>query len=273
MRRFEAAVAGTGRIGIAPQGPKTARIVEVERKDPADPAKKIKAKEWGFTTAQWHEALGKVGFDGLIKIALDRLTRDLGLSTPLAAGDIHVAGHSAGGQGIVESITQGSRTKTLADQVQDITLQDAGYGDTWSRAVDWLLDGSPGKTMRVLLSHGEGGRGATRKVLADVNAASVKAAITEKKKDADLEVVEQPVPAPKDQKPRPGGFVLESHFIVKSKKTGAPQGTVVVFFAPFAPMQGHYETATATMRAAAVVNDVIISSYDLDQRIKLASPG
>jgi hypothetical protein len=39
---------------------------------------------------------------------------------------------------------------------------------------------------------------------------------------------------------------------VRNKKTGAAQGTVVVFFAPFKAGGGHYETATATMRATAV---------------------
>ena len=134
---LQEAVAGTDRLGIAPQAPATWRIRE---------------KKWEPVTAQWHEALAKIGFDGLIKIALDNLRRDLGLPTLLVPGEIHVAGHSAGGLGIIEATRRDAGAKTYGDMVQDVTLQDAGYDFGWRPLMDWFLEGSPGKTVRVLIS-------------------------------------------------------------------------------------------------------------------------
>jgi hypothetical protein len=109
------AVAGTDRLGIAPQAPKTWMVDQTGK--------------WIPSTAQWNEALGKVGFDGLINIALSKLTSDLGLTaTPLVPGEIHVAGHSAGGKGIIEATNLAGGGKAFGDQIQDVTLQDAGYG-------------------------------------------------------------------------------------------------------------------------------------------------
>jgi hypothetical protein len=123
----------------------------------------------------------------------------------------------------------------------------------------------------VLISQGQGktpeSPGATRSVLTDwFNVKKIKKIIDTKKKSDTLEVGPVSIPDPKDQKPRPGGFVLESQLVVKNKKTGGTQGTMVAFFAPrggyydtggyndpsghFHP-GGHYETVTASMRAAA----------------------
>jgi hypothetical protein len=237
---LQEAVAGTDRLGIAPQAPATWAVDKT-------------GTVWVQSTAQWNEALGKVGFDGLINIALNRLTKDLGVSTPLVPGEIHVAGHSAGGKGIIEATSLAGGGKTFGDQIQDVTLQDAGYGFShWDHLMDWFLDGSPGKTMRVLVSQDEGGapggRGGTRHVLDLFNVGKINESIKAKKKIDTLEAVEVTVPKPEDQKPRPGGFVLESQLVVNNKKTGATQGTLVVFFAPAG---GHYETVTASMGAAA----------------------
>src|SRR5262249_14707178 len=76
--QLKEAVAASGRLGIAPQAPGTWAFSNND-------------KVWKRSTAQWYEALGKVGFDGLINIALEGLSKDLGLTTPLAAGAIHVA--------------------------------------------------------------------------------------------------------------------------------------------------------------------------------------
>lgn len=238
---LQEAVAGTDRLGIAPQAPATWAVDKT-------------GTVWVRSTAQWNEALGKVGFDGLIKIALNRLTEDLGLSTPLVPGEIHVAGHSAGGKGIIEATSLAGGGKTFGDQIQDVTLQDAGYGFShWDHLMDWFLEGTPGKTIRVLVSQDEGGapgsRGGTRHVLADLfNLRKINESIKAKKKTDTLEAVEVTVPKPEDQKPMPGGFVLESQLVVNNKKTGTTQGTLVVFFAPGG---GHYETVTASMGAAA----------------------
>ena len=127
------AVAGTDRVGIAPQAPRTWAFSN-------------RSKSWIRSTAQWYEALGKVGFDGLINTALEKLSKDLGLKTALVAGDIHVAGHSAGGQGIIRATSHAAGASAFSDAVQDVTLQDAGYYfEHWENLMDWLLDGSPGR--------------------------------------------------------------------------------------------------------------------------------
>ena len=235
---LQEAVAGTDRLGIAPQAPATWRIWK---------------EKWEPATAQWHEALANTGFDGLVKIALDGLKRDLGLSTPLVPGEIHVAGHSAGGLGIIGATSRGAGAKAYGDMVQDVTLQDASYGFAWRPLMDWFLEGSPGKTVRVLISQKVGGTpaspGDTRSALINwFNVEKINEIIATKKKSDTLKAESVGVPDPKDQKPRPGGFVLESQLIVKNLKTGATQGTMVAFFAPGG---GHYETTTASMGAAA----------------------
>jgi len=264
------AVAGTDRLGIAPQAPVTWKSKTKKVDDPDRPGAKKDVVEWNKVTAQWHQALGNVGFDGLITGVLARLSKDLGLATPLTAGNIHVAGHSAGGQGIIEAIDRAGGAKTLGDTVQDLTLQDAGYGDAWLKAVDWMLDGAPGKTVRVLMSAGGGGTpaspGDTRSVLTSaLNVASISAVITNAAKDRSrtdrsdtFEVSSVPVPAPEDQKPRPGGFVLESQIVVKNKQSGVVQATIVAFSAPGG---GHYETATATMRASAAAGPATTTNF------------
>jgi uncharacterized protein DUF4157 len=255
---LQEAVAGTDRLGIAPQAPKTWRQRQTWIDDPGNKGKKKKGPlVWEASTAQWHEALTRVGFDGLIKIALERLTRDLKLGTPLVPGTIHVAGHSAGGQGIIEATEREGGAKALADKVQDLTLQDAGYGGSWEQVVDWLLEGTPTKTVRVLISEAEASD--TRAVLTgSFNVAAINRSIAKKKKSDTFEAAEVNVPAAKDQKPRPGGFVLESQLVVKNKKTGATQGTMVAFLAPGG---GHYETATATMGAAAAAGPTTTTDF------------
>ena len=245
---LQEAVAGTNRLGIAPQAPATWRIWE---------------GKWEPVTAQWHEALANIGFDGLVKRALEGLTRDLGLATPLVPGEIHVAGHSAGGQGIIESTSRKAGAQTYGDMVQDVTLQDASYGFAWRPLMDWFLEGSPGKTVRALISQTVGGTpaspGDTRSALINwFNVKRINEIIAEKKKSDTLKAELVGVPDPKLQKPRPGGFVLESQLIVKNLKTGATQGTMVAFFAPGG---GHYETVTASMGAAAAAGPKITADF------------
>ena len=260
---LQEAVAGTDRVGIAPQAPATSRRRQKQVDDPTNKGAKKTEKWWEGATAQWQEALTNVGFDGLINMALEKLSRDLGITPALVPGTIHVAGHSAGGLGIIEATSLAGGAKTHGDKVQDVTLQDAGYGWGFKPLMDWLLDGSPGKTVRVLISRTQGGTqqspGDTRAVIVSwFNAKKITDTIAVKKKSDTLEVETVSVPAPKDQKPRPGGFVLESHLVVKNKKTGVIQGTVVAFFAP----QGaHYETATASMGAAAAAGPKVTTDF------------
>src|SRR5262249_33710685 len=161
-----------------------------------------------LVSAQWNEALSKIGFDGLINIVMQGLTSDLGLeTTPLSPGEIHMAGHSAGGKGIIEATNLAGGGTTFGDKIQDVTLQDAGYGFRhWDNLMNWFLEGTPEKTIRVLISHAEGGTPdaprSTRNVLKAFNIDAIKKTI-EKKGKTDLEVLEVPVPKPEDQKPRP----------------------------------------------------------------------
>jgi hypothetical protein len=243
------AIGGTDRLGIAPQAPETWVWSNDE-------------KTWKLVSAQWNEALSKVGFDGLIDIVMKRLTTDLKLPDPLVPGEIHMAGHSAGGKGIIEATNLAGGGKLFGDKIQDVTLQDAGYGFAhWDYLMNWFLDGTPGKTLRVLISHAEGGTpdapGNTRNVLTTFNIDAIKKTI-EKKGKTDLEVVEVAVPKPEDQKPRPGGFLLESHVIVKNTKTNATQATLVVFFAPGGQ---HYPTAGASMAAAAAAGPATTADF------------
>jgi Domain of unknown function (DUF4157) len=242
---LQEAMAGTDRIGIAPQAPNTW-------------AWSTKDEKW-VSTWDWNEALSKVNhFDGLTKLALGTLQKLLRIDVPIEPKAIHVAGHSGGGIGIGEATDIKGGAKLYGDKVQDVTLQDAGYGFTnaWKHLMDWFLHGSPGKTVRVLVSHSQGGLtgGATRSVLNSwFNKASIENRIKEFKKadpkSTDVFEVVVKDPKPDDQKSRPGGFKLESHLEVR--RNGQLQGTMVAFFAPGG---GHYETAYASMGAAAAAD-------------------
>jgi hypothetical protein len=258
--QLKEAVGATNRIGIAPQAPVTWIVGDVE--DPQNKGQKMKA--WKTTTAHWHEALANIGFDGLIDLVLKKLTAELSLATPLNPGTIHVAGHSAGGHGIGQATDLKKRAKTYGDSVQDVTLQDAGYNfEAWPFLMDWFLHGSPGKTIRVLISQSVGGTlehpNDTRSVMTNwLNVKKINKIIDEKGESGTLEAQVVSVPAAQSQKPRPGGFILESELVVKNKTTGAIQGTMAAFFAPAG---GHYDTVTASMRAAAAAGPGITTDF------------
>jgi hypothetical protein len=112
--------------------------------------------------------------------------------------------------------------------------------------MDWFLHGSPGKTVRVLISDRE--QGDTRAVLSKFNVKSIEKYIADKDESKTFKATSVKVKKPEEQEPRPGGFILESQLVVENTKTGVTQGTLVVFFAPGG---GHYETVTASMGAAA----------------------
>jgi hypothetical protein len=242
---LEEAMAGTDRIGIAPQAPMTWAWSTTDNK-------------W-VPTWDWNEALSRINhFDGLTQKALETLQKALQIEEPIEPKALHVAGHSGGGIGIGEATDIKGGAKLYGDKVQDVTLQDAGYGFTgaWRHLMDWFLQGSPGKTVRVLISHSEGGlsSGPTRNVLKNwFNKASIEDRIKEFKqanpKNTDVFVVVEKDPKPDDQTSRPGGFKLESHLEVR--KNGQLQGTMVSFLARGG---GHYETAYASMGAAAAAD-------------------
>ncbi len=89
--QLKEAVAGTDRLGIAPQAPHTWRCAGKSRSTiRTTPGKKKTSRWWEEATAQWNQALAKLGFDGLVNLALADLSKDLGLDKPLTPGDIHV---------------------------------------------------------------------------------------------------------------------------------------------------------------------------------------
>jgi hypothetical protein len=123
---LQEAVAGTDRLGIAPQAPATWRIWDEEIDDPDNKGKKKTVRIWEPATDRLDDALVNICFAMFFIITLNRHTRDLALPTPLVPGEIHVAGHSAGGKGIIEATNRDAGAKTYGDMVQDVTLQDAG---------------------------------------------------------------------------------------------------------------------------------------------------
>ena len=224
---LQEAMAGTDRIGIVPQAHST--WAWSDRGD---------KKKWVLAW-NWAEALSKVkGFDGLVRRALDVLQKAMRLDNPLEPRAIHVAGHSGGGVAIGQATDVKGGAKLFGDKVQDVTLQDAGYGGShWEKTLDWFLHGSPGKTMRVLVSHSEGHTkekpGSTRRVLTGTfNKDNINAVIAKNKEDDTL-VAEDLTIDSKDTYSRSGGFEIEpvSSLVVKNKKTKAIQGTLIVFFA------------------------------------------
>lgn len=252
---LQEAVAGTNRLGIAPQAPETWHLRTRESPQPDGTKKKV--TNWELTSAQWQEALQNVGFDGLVKNVLARLSKDLGIKTPLEPGTIHVAGHSAGGHGIIEATDTAHGAKGLGDSVQDVTLQDAGYSFGWAPLMDWFLEGSPGKTVRILISEDQAPD--TRSVVTDwFNVSKVRDILKKKGKADAFEVSSMAVPKAKDQAPRPGGFVLQSGLVVKDKTSGVVQGTMVAFLAPGG---GHYETVTSSMGAAAKADPTVTEDF------------
>jgi murein DD-endopeptidase MepM/ murein hydrolase activator NlpD len=237
LSHLDEALSGTGRVGIAPQAPKTCKFSTTENK-------------WLFGQfSQWHQAFSKKGFDDLINLVLKNLSATKGLTTPLTAGAMHVAGHSGGGQGIVESTNVKGGARAFADKIQDVTLQDAGYGDTWETMMGWFFQGTPEKTIRVLIAPGD--QENTRKVLV-----KIKSAIADMNKAGTFQITKETIPKPKDQKPLPGGFIIESKWV--AKKGATLQGTIIVFFTP---KGGHYETSFASMAQAAAAQPTATDDF------------
>ena len=250
MNHLKDAVGTSGRLGIAPQAPETFVFSS-------------KAGQWINTSAQWKEVFGQDGFDSLIQTVLDSLSKDLGIAPPLVAGNISVAGHSGGGQGILEATATKGGAKLFGDKVQDLTLQDATYGFGWSGLADWMLDGSPGKTVRVLLSGDEGGAPGSGKntrvgISQFLTVDKINQSIADKKKQDNLVALDKPVAKQEDQKARPGGFVLESEIVVENKKGGVTQATIVIFSAPGG---GHYATTTTSTAAAASAGPGVTTGF------------
>jgi len=76
--------------------------------------------------------LETLGLSAFIDKILKPLTKDLGLTKPLAPGNIALGGHSAGGyEGIhsaMRRLDDGEKDAALMDNITDVTLYDASYG-------------------------------------------------------------------------------------------------------------------------------------------------
>jgi hypothetical protein len=130
------AVAQSGGIAICPQG--HGFKVDID---------------WG--------AIGAGGFQKMVDTTLKRLSKDLDKTdTPLTAGNISLAGHSAGGNALGQAAMDTGAT--------DVTLQEAGYGfdKSWKKLREWFLTGNSPKTMRVI-TQGNANGSATRKPVAE----------------------------------------------------------------------------------------------------------
>ena len=67
----------------------------------------------------------------------------------MQAGNISIAGHSAGGYQGVHDALEGAGE--LLDQITDLTLMDSSYSTAhFSDALDWILQGKPGKSLRII---------------------------------------------------------------------------------------------------------------------------
>jgi hypothetical protein len=111
------------------------------------PAAEMTKAEWPM----WSALSKHSGFAQVVEQSLAQLSTDLG--TPLTAGTISIAGHSAGGSAVGEAADQ------LGDAVHDVTLQDGGYTSasflaSHEKLVHWLLTGKTDKTVRVI-THGD----------------------------------------------------------------------------------------------------------------------
>ena len=110
----------------------------------------------GDMKSPWN-TLGAGDYESIVQTVLTNLKTDLGLKTPIPRGTFSIAGHSGGGKAL------GQATQDLDPTgrgVADVTLVEAGYGGgegdggvfskSFVLARDWLLEGRPGKVIRVI---------------------------------------------------------------------------------------------------------------------------
>ncbi|MBZ0232454.1 MAG: D-alanyl-D-alanine carboxypeptidase family protein, partial [Deltaproteobacteria bacterium] len=126
---------GKNTIAILPQG-----VVGGSVKKDKGPNKRT--REGGHMKAL---AAGLPTFLGSI---MNAVAVDLNMAT-LAPGNISIAGHSAGGYQGVHDALEGAGA--LLDQITDITLMDSSYSTAhFSDAADWMFQGAPGKSLRII---------------------------------------------------------------------------------------------------------------------------
>ncbi len=231
----------------------------------------------GDMKSPWN-TLGAGDYESIVQTVLTNLKSDLGLKAAIPRGALSIAGHSGGGKAL------GQATKDLdptGSGVADVTLVEAGYGGgegdggvfskSFVLARDWLLEGRPGKVMRVLTkatSAGTDTRHAIennpRPVPGDptkteagripvLGLAGIKKAIKDKRLDSDLQADQTDIAS--DPKTRAGGMQLIRTIVVTRKKDpdkGKVQGTLYVFLMKNPPrgtgVDTHFGVRNATIR-------------------------
>ncbi|HUQ02634.1 MAG TPA: D-alanyl-D-alanine carboxypeptidase family protein [Kofleriaceae bacterium] len=88
------------------------------------------------------------GLPTFLGSVLNAVAGDLNLES-LSPGHISIAGHSAGGYQGVHDALEGAGD--LLDHISDITLMDSSYSSAhFSDAADWMFQGQPGKSLRII---------------------------------------------------------------------------------------------------------------------------
>ena len=231
----------------------------------------------GNMKSPWN-TLGAGDYESIVQTVLTNLQSDLGLKAAIPRGTFSIAGHSGGGKAL------GQATKDLdptGSGVADVTLVEAGYGGgegdggvfskSFVLARDWLLEGRPGKVMRVITKATSVGTD-TRHAIENnprpdpddpkkteawrtpvLGLAGVKKALKDKKLDADLQADQTDIAA--DPKTRTGGMKLIRTIVVSRKKDpdkGKVQGTIFVFLMKDPPrdkgVDTHFGVRDATIR-------------------------
>ena len=91
------------------------------------------------------------GLAPFVTSALANIAKELGVQA-LEAGNIGLAGHSAGGyEGIHQAMGSDKKMGDLADNITDVTLMDSAYsGVHFEDTRDWIFGGPPGKNLRII---------------------------------------------------------------------------------------------------------------------------
>jgi hypothetical protein len=119
--------------------------------------------EWGAggdRKSPWN-TLQAGDYESMVQIVFTNLQSDLGIPNPIPRGRFSIAGHSGGGKALGQAVEDLDRS---GEGVTDVTLVEAGYGGGEDQAGkadgpfaksfqlvrEWLLEGKPGKVLRVI---------------------------------------------------------------------------------------------------------------------------
>ena len=231
----------------------------------------------GAMKSPWN-TLSAGDYESIVQTVLTNLKSDLGLKAAIPRGAFSIAGHSGGGKALGQAAKDLDPT---GSGVADITLVEAGYGGgegdggafskSFVLARDWLLEGRPGKVMRVITKATSAGTD-TRHAIENnphpdpddstkteagripvLGLAGIKKAIKDKKLDSDLQADQTDIAS--DPKTRTGGMQMIRTIVVSRTRDpdkGKVQGTVFVFLMKNPPrgagVDTHFGVRNATIR-------------------------